>query len=209
MTELNSKEIAPDTNFHSLSSLQDKLESIDVHTTSFFKLALFSNVPANYESVREFFAQYTSSLIKNQSNISFFRFYLAISFHSFKKVFLEQMTNDIKNLRNRWLISHCQAIELYGLDAKASQHYFQSFETNKTSEYISNFESVENWIQNEYNKIRLKVLISVLKNKSNFVVFWFAILFFLVFCLVFAARDNSFTIAQQVKVWIHFIVGKN
>ena len=209
MSELNSKVIPSENSFNHLSALQDQLDVIDADTVCFFKLSLFKNVPPDYSSIHEFFTQYVYRLIKDENKNSFLRFYLVFSFYSFKTRFLELIKNDGKKLRNRWLIAHCNIAELYGLDVKASQHYFQSLETKKALEYISNFTSIDNWIRNEYKKVRLQLFFSVLKKNSNLIVFWFVILFFFALCLIFAAKDNSFTLASQIKVWMHFIFGKN
>ena len=196
-------------NFNHLSSLQDQLDIVDADAICFFKLALIKNIPFDYISVHEFFTQYVYQLMKNQKKISFSRFYIVFSFYSFKTQFIDLITEDVRKLRNRWLISHCDASELYGLDAKASQHYFQSLETRKTLEYISNLNPIDNWIQSEYKKVRLQLFFSTLKKNSSLVVFWSVVFIFFVIWIIIAARDNSFTIFQQIKVWMHFVMGKN
>lgn len=209
MNEPNTKVIQSDNSLNHLSALQDQLDVIDVGSVSFFKLSLFKNVAPDYPSIHEFFTQYVYLLIKDENKNSILRFYLVFSFYSFKIRLLELIQNDIKKLRNKWLLRHCNIVELYGLDIKASQHYFQSFETKKTLEYISNFTSTDNWIYKEYKKVRFQLFFFILKKNINFALFWFSILFLFALYLAFSANDNSFTIASQIKVWMHFILGKN
>lgn len=211
MNELSSKTIP------SLSELQDQLDVIDMDIVCFFKLSLFKDIPPDYTSIHEFFTQYVYDLIRNEKKVSFHRFFLVFSFYAFNSQFLEKISSDLKKLRNRWLLTNCNIAELYGLDAKASQHYFQSLEAKRILEYISNFSSIDDriknsvndWIKSEYKKVRLQLFFSLLKNNSHFLIFWFAIFFFFVLCLVIAAQRNSFTVIDQVWIWMHFILGKS
>lgn len=186
-----------------------QLNSLDPQVISFFKFALFKNTPHDYAQIHELFSRVVYSLIKKENRISCSRFYLVFSFIAFKKAFYELIQSQLKELRGPWLLSNCHASKLYGLESKASQNYFQNFEQQKVLDYLSHFDSLDNWVYLEYKKVRIQMFFTLVKNNSNLFLSWLAIVFIFVFCMVLAAKGNSFTLVQQIKVWAHFILNKN
>ena len=82
-------------------------------------------------------------------------------------------------------------------------------EDKKILELISNIDSVQKLVLNEYRIYRLNFVFNYLKKNISFIFFWTFIIVFLMLSFIFAANDNSFTLGQQIKIWIHFILGKN
>lgn len=199
----------PSSQIENLASEQTVPNRIDEDSSRFFQLCLFLNVQPDYSSVNHLFSKIIADMIKKDNKISLTRIFLVLSFRSFKKVFIPKIMEEIKKVRNAWLLANCQPELLLALNSKESRHYFQSLENKKLLEYISHFTLLENWIYKEYKKERYRLLVSIIKRNKNSLFLWVVIFSFVFVSFMLSARDNSLSLTRQIVVWIHFILGKN
>ena len=201
MSELNFQSISNETTSFCNIAAENDLKIIDETSLSFLKLCLYKNIKLEPNSIHKLFENYFLILSKNIS--------ILFSFILFRKKFLELMRFEIDAVRNKWLLSNSNLNEIETLETKKYKNYFKELENKKILELISNIDSVQKLVLNEYRIYRLNFAFNYLKKNIGFILFWAFIIVFLLLSFIFAANDNSFTLGQQIQIWIHFILGKN
>ncbi|KAB8033485.1 hypothetical protein [Fluviispira multicolorata] len=185
--------------------LGSEVETFDIGTNALFKIALYLGVPSGSSDVDDVFLDILKKSLSQNSKLSFQRFFTLLSFHYFKKRFVPQAIYEVKQLRTDWLLGQCVVSELSGLDSKGAQHYFNTLEQRVFVDYITGWPSLHNWLELEFQKIRKKFLISLLKKYSNFILFWCLIILAVFIGLHITSKENSLTMWEQIQGWIGFI----
>ncbi|WP_186644469.1 hypothetical protein [Fluviispira vulneris] len=185
--------------------LGSEVEAFDIGTNALFKIALYVGVPSGSSDVDDVFLDILKKSLTQSSKISFQRLFTLLSFHYFKKRFVPQAIYEVKLLRTGWLLTQCNVAELSGLDSKAAQHYFNTLEQKVFVDYIAGWSSLNNWLELEFQKVRKKFLISLLKKYSNFILFWCLILLAIFIGLHITSKENSLTMWEQIQGWFGFI----
>ncbi len=191
--------------FESLSDLQEQLVILPEEATAFFKSSLFQNISAEQSSLSAFFSDYILLLVKNNKLNFFQRVKIIFSFQAFRTLFLEILRSDIQRHRGPWLLSHCDARELFGADLKSTHHHFQIIETKNFLSYIQPISTIDKWVRNEYKRVRAQFLFTLLQKNSHLILFWTVVVCTFLFCLAFTLKDRPFTLAQIVRTWVKFV----
>lgn len=159
-----------------LDAIGSEIESFDIGTNALFKVALYKGVPSGSNDVSEIFIAILKKSLAENSKISPYRLFSFLSFHYFKKKFTLSALEEVKSMRSNWILLQCDVTALSGLDSKSSQYYFYSLERRLFEDYVTGWPTAQNWLESEFQKVRKKFLISLLKKYSNFS--FFGVLFF-------------------------------
>ena len=184
------------------------MKDIDGDYLSFLKLCLFQDIIPEYENLEEAFLKYTSEYIEVGRKNSFFTLNSVIFPSYFKVNFSEHIQKEINSLRYKWLISHCKAMDLFGLNAKESQNYFKDFEVQSAENYLGNLVSIERWMKSSFLKVRFALLSLYIKKNFYFISIFLIVFAFTVYFSFFSDKNEVNVILEQVKNWTHFVLGK-
>lgn len=189
-----------------LDAIGTEIDSFDISTNAYFKLALFLNIPSGSPEISGSFNFIFKIILARTTKYSFSRFFLFFSYSYFKKRFVYCALEEIKSRRAQWLLDNCAANELAALDAKATQHYFLTLERKAFENYINGWNNLQNILKIEFENNRKNTIVRFIKKYFHFFIFWSLVVLAVYLGLKITATENSLTIWEQLKEFYNFMV---
>jgi len=192
--------------------LFDERLFFDSCSVSFFRLSLYQGLAFEQDVLSGHFQNLCTRMFEGDAN-EFCRYRSRFFYFFFYGHFLEDFSlflqHQAKPLRSSWLLKSCQAIDLSDLDAKASKHYFKQLEQNFLVNKVSALPTPSSFLKSEYQRLQIQYFFSIIKKNIPFFLFWILAFFVFYICLFIAAKENSFTILDQIKAWYQFVMQRS
>ncbi len=217
MNDLSLQENVDNDSLSRPAITESKVRLLDNFSILLFKVCLYRKISPDKKSISHYMEDFLYHTSTNR-----FSFFV---FSCFKRDAIEFLEKEYDKYRNDKILSFSSILDLENLILsqnlennsgilkgralpKALKSYFEELEKEKLSEFIDHFETPEKLIMQCYHSIRIYYIVNLLKKNIGFLFFWSFIIFCVFFFLNFAAKENSFSLVQQFRLWINFILGR-
>lgn len=201
---------APSLPFRSLASLQDQLYAFGPDRVLLLKQSVFHNLPSDLSSCKRRFLEEGCARITDVSLPWWVRARLFVSGYFFADDLRRHLQAAVQTARSAWLLSRCEPSYLVVLDPKGYHHYFQILEMESLLAAAGDEPPPQGpgyaplflaW----HSALQRQVIFMFLKKKNSLFFFWVVIALFFIFFLVISSKEPSFTLLQQLKVWMRIL----